>query len=543
MSTFISQSRPIFLDQEVARELNEHQGGTSDVYLTVLDGRRVLVKKLRKEFFNNKFYRDLYHKEYELGHELSHPNLVVYRKYIESSEGPMIALDYIDGLTLEEVLTAEPRYFLKKANLTKMVEQLLSCIDYLHQHQVVHLDLKPSNIVITQLNADVKVLDLGFCYSDTFHSTPGCDPEFAAPEQLDKSRYHEVGTCSDIYAVGRLLQEIEKAAGKRLPRCYHNLMERCLEDDVTKRPESAAAASKMICPKKIAVKVMSTIIAAMLIVTACLLAYEPSRKAMYYAFGSMERFDIFDASGIQYSILSQEDGTCEVVTWMPALLANAENHSVIIAPSVKIQDKPYRVVSIKENAFYKNKYLRSVYIPEGVERIEDNAVAYCPKLSSVHLPKSMKSVGAGAFSCCYNLTSVVFSPSMKEIPLAGFSDCGLVKIDIPEGVEVLGKDCFAKNKDLKKVTLPSTLKKIDRGVFYKCPSLKELVIPEGVSEIGDYVFLRCPAFTDVYNYALVPQDANELFDSPQVRVHVRKEALEAYKEHPTWSDQVLIPDL
>lgn len=527
----------------MAQELNEHQGGTSMVYLTIMDGRRVLVKKLRPEFADDQFYRDMYRKEYELGSELSHPNLVVYRKMVESSEGLMIALDYVDGLTLEEILESEPQYFHRKSNLAKMVEQLLSCLDYLHQRQVVHLDLKPSNIMITNLNADVKVLDLGFCYSDTFHTSPGYSPQYSAPEQADKSRYHEVGTCSDIYAVGRLLLEIEKTAGKKLPRPYHRLMERCLENEVAKRPESAAAALKMVTPSKIIVKVLSAIIAAIVILSTCLLAYEPSRKAIYYAFGSMERFDVFDASGIQYSILSQEDGTCEVVNWMPAIMDNVENHNVIITSTVKIQGESYRVVSIKENAFFKNKYLRSVFIPEGVESIEDFAISYCPKLSSVHLPKSMKRLGVSSFSCCENLTSVVLSPSMKEIPATAFATCGLINIEIPEGVEVLNKDCFAKDKDLKKVTLPSTLKKIDRGVFYECSSLKEIVIPEGVTEMGDYVFLRCPSFTDVYNYAMVPQDANELFDSPQVRVHVRKDALEAYRAHPTWGNQVLIPDL
>ncbi len=543
MSTFITQSCPIFLDQNVAQELNEHQGGTSLVYLTVMDGRRVLVKKLKPEFAGDRFYRDMYLKEYELGHELSHPNLVVYRKMVDSSEGLMIALDYVDGLTLEEILESEPQYFHKKGNLAKMVEQLLSCLDYLHQHQVVHLDLKPSNIMITHLNADVKVLDLGFCYSDTFHTSPGYSPQFSSPEQADKSRYHEVGTCSDIYAVGRLLQEIEKAAGKKLPRRYHRLMEKCLNDEVAKRPASAREALRMVRKSKATVSVLSGIIAAMVVVGVGLMAYEPSRLALYYAFRSLARFDTFDATGVQYSVVSQEDGTCEVVNWMPGVLDDTENHNVALVPFVKIHGKSYRVVAIRENAFVENKYLRSIYIPEGIDSIGQNAVRGCSKLSSVHLPKSIKWVGYGSFSACPNLTSVVLSPSIKEIAACSFVECGLVELDIPEGVEVLGKDCFAKNKKLKKVTLPGTLRKIDRGVFYECSSLKELVIPEGVSEMGDYVFLRCPSLTDVYNYSLVPQDANELFESPQVRVHVKKEALEAYKAHRSWNSQVLIPDL
>lgn len=238
------------------------------------------------------------------------------------------------------------------------------------------------------------MLDLGFCYSDTFHTTPGYSPQYSAPEQADKSRYHEVGTCSDIYAVGRLLQEIEKAAGKRLPRPYHRLMERCLEDEVSKRPESAAVALKMVSPSKITVKVLFTIIAVIVVVTTALFVYEPSRKAIYYAIASMERFDTYD-SGIQYRVLSQDEGTCEVVNWMPPILEITEYHNAIIRPTAEIQGKAYRVASIKDKAFYKNKYLRSVYIPEGVESIGKDAISRCPLLSSVHLPKSIKKMGAG----------------------------------------------------------------------------------------------------------------------------------------------------
>ncbi|MCQ2290680.1 MAG: protein kinase [Muribaculaceae bacterium] len=218
MSLFLSYSSPIFLDPSTAKELNEHEGGTCDVYLTVLDGRRVLIKKLKPEFEGNPHYVAIFKKEYELGCELRHPNLVVYRDFIQSKEGVMIVLDYVDGLTVEEILESSPSYFSKPENLGRMLKELLACVDYLHKHQVLHLDLKPSNIMITNLNSDVKVLDLGFSYSDTFNTTPGCDITFAAPEQRDKSKYGQIGVGTDLYAIGRILQEIERVTEKRLPR-------------------------------------------------------------------------------------------------------------------------------------------------------------------------------------------------------------------------------------------------------------------------------------------------------------------------------------
>lgn len=543
MSLFLSQSMPAFLEPQGDSDnmLSLDAGYTAQVYVTKVDGRRQLVKKLKPEFANDQRYIDLFKKEYELGSSLKHPNLVVYRQLMQSADGVMLMLDYIDGLTLQESLDASPDYFLKKENIAKFVNQLLSCLAYLHEHQVLHLDIKPSNIMITHLNADVKVIDLGFSYSDTYVDTPGLSSAYAAPEQKEKTMHGKIDARTDLYAVGRVLEDIETATGKKLPRAFHRLMTKCLEDDINKRPASAKAALKMVRPAKRAVKWLSGIIITILLTFAVLFAYTPTRKAIMYAFSNMSRYNDFNYSGNHYRVLSEEDATCEVIGWQPNEPSNPESWNSLISPEVEINGKQYRVVSIGDKAFVRNKYLRSIYIPEGMEHIGNHAARECPNISSLHLPNSVKTIGKSAFCECCELSSLVLSSGLKEIPEEAFTNCGLVNLNVPEGVEILSKDCFAKNKKLQNVSLPKTLKKIDRGVFYECPSLVEITIPENVTEMGDYVFLHCSKLTDVYNLAPVPQDCNEIFSSPKVRVHVPAASLEAYKKHPVWGQQVLVP--
>lgn len=538
MSMFISQSSPAFVDgNECSLPLRE--GYTAYVYLTKVNGRRQLVKKLKPEFVADSRYVDLFRKEYDLGSTLNHPNLVSYRQFSEDNGEVTLMLDYIDGLTLQESLDSIPEYFTKRENIAKFVNQLLSCIAYLHQHQVLHLDIKPSNIMITHLNNDVKVIDLGFCYSDTYSDTPGFTGAFAAPEQKSHGK---IDVRTDLYAVGRVLEEIEKATGAKLPGAYRRLMKCCLEEDMDKRPDNAREALKMVSPVKIAVKAMSAFFIIILCVFIGLAVYTPTRKALQYAFSSLSHHAVYGDNGVEYRILSEKDGTCEAVNWIPTKYT-LEAYNVILESLIDIDGKKFRLVSVKENAFVKNPYLRSIYIPEGVEEIGDQAMYQCPELSSVHLPNSIKKIGKAVFSDCKNLKSVVLSPSLKEVSEGVFVRCAIERLVIPEGIEILSKDCFAYNKQLISVKLPSTLTTIDRGVFYECSSLKEITIPESVTQMGDYVFLRAPKLTDVYNYAPVPQDCNELFDSPKVRVHVPAKSLDAYKDHPLWGQQTLIGDL
>ena len=182
-----------------AIEQMDTQGATCDTFRVKLYGKLHFLKRLKSEYAGDIRYQEALLKEFETGYRLEHPNLVRYL----SLDKDGILMEYVDGETLSQRLSQNPDYFKQRKNTDKLVRQLLSVLQYLHSHQVLHLDLKPDNILLTHINDDVKLIDLGFCYTDTFADTQGHTNAFAAPEQKAGG---VVDVCSDIYAFGKILE-------------------------------------------------------------------------------------------------------------------------------------------------------------------------------------------------------------------------------------------------------------------------------------------------------------------------------------------------
>ena len=208
-----------------AIEQLDTQGATCDTFRVRLYGKLHFLKRLKPEQVGDIRYQEAFRKEFETGYRLEHPNLVRYVSLTANG----ILMEYIDGVTLAERLAQQPEYFLDKHNTQRFVSQLLDVVGYLHSHQVLHLDLKPDNILLTRINNDVKLIDLGCCYTDTFTDTQGRTNRYAAPEQLS-GEAPDVRT--DIYAIGKILERLPNAS------VYNKVIARCTASDPSARYQS-----------------------------------------------------------------------------------------------------------------------------------------------------------------------------------------------------------------------------------------------------------------------------------------------------------------
>ena len=208
-----------------AIEQMETQGATCDTFRVKLYGKLHFLKRLKSEYAGDIRYQEALRKEFETGYRLEHPNLVRYL----SLDKDGILMEYVDGETLSQRLAKNPDYFKQRKNTDKLVRQLLSVLQYLHSHQVLHLDLKPDNILLTHINDDVKLIDLGFCYTDTFADTQGHTNAFAAPEQLAGEK---VDARSDIYAFGKILELLPDHS------IYNKVIARCTAEHPEDRYQS-----------------------------------------------------------------------------------------------------------------------------------------------------------------------------------------------------------------------------------------------------------------------------------------------------------------
>lgn len=215
-SSQFSDNQPRF----EAIEQMETQGATCDTFRVKLYGKLHFLKRLKAEYAGDIRYQEALRKEFETGYRLEHPNLVRYLSLDKDS----ILMEYVDGETLSQRFARNPDYFNEQKHTEKFVRQLLSALQYLHNHQVLHLDLKPDNILLTHINDDVKLIDLGFCYTDAFVDTQGHTNAFAAPEQKAGG---EVDVRSDIYAFGKILELLPDHS------LYNKVIARCTAE----RPE------------------------------------------------------------------------------------------------------------------------------------------------------------------------------------------------------------------------------------------------------------------------------------------------------------------
>jgi len=176
-----------------------HQGSTCDTFCVKLYGKLHFLKRLKPEHTGDIRYQEALRKEFETGYLLEHPHLVRYLSF----EHDAILMEYVEGETLSQRIANHPDFFRNHKNTDKFIRQLLDVVGYLHSHQVLHLDLKPDNILLTHINNDVKLIDLGCCFTDSYQDTKGHTNSYAAPEQLSGKTVDER---TDIYAIGRILE-------------------------------------------------------------------------------------------------------------------------------------------------------------------------------------------------------------------------------------------------------------------------------------------------------------------------------------------------
>jgi len=227
-SSRFSDEQPRFESMEPV----DSNGSTCDTFRVKLYGKLHFLKRLKPAFANDIRYQEAFQKEFETGYRLEHPHIVRYVSL--SDEG--ILMEYVDGETLKQRIDSHPEYFNKK-NTEKLLRQLLDAVGYLHAHQVLHLDLKPDNIMLTRIGNDVKLVDLGFCYTDTFVDTQGRTDHFAAPEQLTSDNVDER---TDIFALGRIIEQLSDH------NIYNKVIARCTASDKHDRFQSIDELSRAL---------------------------------------------------------------------------------------------------------------------------------------------------------------------------------------------------------------------------------------------------------------------------------------------------------
>jgi serine/threonine-protein kinase len=131
---------------------------------------------------------------------LQNPNIVIIFDVGETEQGPFIAMEYLDGVTLRDVITAQKKISLHQ--LVEIITQVAEGLDYAHGKAIIHRDIKPANLMIVAGNR-VKIMDLGIARLPMSELTREGklvgSPSYMSPEQLSGQT---IDGRSDLFSLG-----------------------------------------------------------------------------------------------------------------------------------------------------------------------------------------------------------------------------------------------------------------------------------------------------------------------------------------------------
>lgn len=529
VSGFSASASPV-ADADSLTLLSDRNGSTCLLYSLQQAGRRLLMKRLRPEYLHDVRMREIFQKEYATGRRIQSPYLVEYVSLKEDHDGPYILMEYVDGRTMAETLAEQPQWFAQEDHLLRFFDQLLQGIQALHLHQVLHLDLKPDNIMLTRVSADVKVIDLGYCYSDTYYNSTGSNRAYAAPEQLDGSRQPDVR--ADLYAIGRMISYVCERSGQKVSHRLQEVIDRSTHADPDLRYDSAQhmqeALHHALSPSSRwqLLLFLSMGVAIVVSLLTILTGNETESRQI-------------DLDEYRYTLLSDDSLTCSVDRYICDWpIPNPQNRCIYSPLTVGSRD--YRVVQTGDSLFFRDSIVQTIAIPEGVVRLGSVMCMESPNLHSISLPSTLQYIGYDAFAGCERLSNIMLPAGLQAIGHNAFVGTrALHHITIPAGIRILPQDCFA-GSGIHAVSLPDSLEVMERGVFFGCDQLRRIVLPATLRRIGDYCFHHCDSLTEVVALSPVPIPISDIFaadDSTVCRtLYVPAQSIEQYRSAPYWSD-------
>lgn len=182
-------------------------------------------------------YRNKFIKEARTIARLQHPNVINIHDVFEENNTAYYVMEYIEGDTLSGIVRRKGAMDVFTAK--EYILKVASALDYIHSNNLLHLDIKPANIMVRHADNHVVLIDFGLSkqYDEQGNQTSttpvGISPGYAPPEQYEQGAASNFSPATDIYALGATLYFL--TTGK-VPPTASVVMDYGLEEHVQHLP-------------------------------------------------------------------------------------------------------------------------------------------------------------------------------------------------------------------------------------------------------------------------------------------------------------------
>ena len=215
--------RPLSSQELGVNHLTDYEllsdSGHNLVYRAQMGGKWVVLKAAKPDEGEQTRNRLLLEREFEIMHRLDSIYVVQTIAMVNDPQlGRSILMEYVHGRPLDKFVAGNPT----STERRRVADELMEALIFLHERQIVHGDLKPSNILITDSGNHVRLIDFGFSDNEAFIAKNiGTSPSISSPDQLPTNVLKPE---RDIYALGKILSLL-------FPHSLKPVIRRCLASD------------------------------------------------------------------------------------------------------------------------------------------------------------------------------------------------------------------------------------------------------------------------------------------------------------------------
>ena len=215
--------RPLSSQELGVNHLTDYEllsdSGHNLVYRAQMGGKWVVLKAAKPTEGEQTRNQLLLEREFEIMHRLDSIYVVQTIAMVNDPQlGRSILMEYVHGRSLDKFVAGNPT----STERRRVADELMEALIFLHDRQIVHGDLKPSNILITDSGNHVRLIDFGFADNEAYIAKNiGTSPSISTEEQLPTD---VLLLERDIYALGKMLALL-------FPHSLKPVIRRCLASD------------------------------------------------------------------------------------------------------------------------------------------------------------------------------------------------------------------------------------------------------------------------------------------------------------------------